>query len=280
MNPETQSPYPPESHKGLEMYFSPEVARKFAELEQNEKNFRVAGIVDTILIQESAGLQTPINSAELGGGAHPDRYDGFFDKLINEHGHIDWVDVSPHMLELAKKYLSDEKYQKRKEVATFIESDILEYLRSLEDGKLDLAIMKYTVDHIETLDELLKLLQAKLSPGGKLVATINTNPELRSYSTNARFLYNGERFPDNETRTLKDGDNFTVKFFKISGDPSAGYLEGAQTVKYFHSAEKIVRLAQSFGFDVFLGDWKKLVPQQNLGNESMDQEVLILTKNN
>lgn len=279
MNPEIKPQNPSNKHKGLEMYFSPEIAEKFAELEQNEKNFRVAQIVDTILLQESADLKAPIYSAELGGGAHPDRYDEFFSKLISEGGHMDWVDVAPLMLDLAKKYISNEKYQNRKKVITFIKNEMLEYLRGLENEKLNLAIMKYTIDHIESLDELFKLLSIKLTQGGKLIATIgSTSPELKSYSTNARFLYNGEQFPDNETRTLKDGDNFTVKFFKVSGDPTAGYLEGAETLKYYHSAEKIKQLANTFGFDIFLGDWKDFVPQENQKSVTMDQEVLVLTK--
>ncbi|MFH1286395.1 MAG: methyltransferase domain-containing protein [Candidatus Magasanikbacteria bacterium] len=279
MNPEMKPQNPSNNHKGLEMYFSPEIAEKFAELEQNEKNFKVAQIVDAILLQESADIKAPIFSAELGGGAHPDRYDEFFSKLDNEGGHMDWVDVAPLMLELAKKYISNEKYQNRKNVITFIKSEILEYLRNIKNKKLDLAIMKYTIDHIESLDELFKLLSEKLAQGGKLIATIgSTSPELKSHSTNARFLYNGEQFPDNETRTLKDGDNFTVKFFKVSGDPTAGYLEGAETLKYYHSAEKIKQLAESFGFDIFLGDWKDFVPQENQKGEMIDQDVLVLTK--
>lgn len=279
MKPEINPQNLSNNYKGLEMYFSPEIAEKFAKLEQNEKNFRVAQIVDTILLQETANLKAPIYSAELGGGAHPDRYDKFFSKLINEGGHMDWVDVSPYMLELAKKYILNEKYQNRKEVVTFVKSEILEYLRDFENEKLDLAIMKYTIDHIDNLDELFKLLSEKLTQDGKLIATIgSTSPELKSYSTNARFLYNGEQFPNNETRTLKDGDNFTVKFFKVSGNPSAGYLEGAETLKYYHSAEKIKQLAESFGFDIFLGDWKDFVPRENQKNETMNQEVLVLTK--
>lgn len=279
MNPEQKSHNPSTNHKGLEMYFSPEIVEKFAELEQNEKNFKVAQIVDMLLMQESAGMKNPIYCAELGGGAHPDRYHDFFSKLLSEpRGHMDWVDVAPLMLDLAKKYISDEKYQKRKDIITFIESDILNYLQSLTAEKLDCAIMKYTVDHIENLQVLFELLSAKLKRGGKLIASIgSTNPELKSYSTNARFLYNGEQFPDNETRTLKDGDNFTVKFFKVSGNPDGGYLDGAETLKYFHSAEKIKHLAETFGFDCFLGDWKDYVTRDHKG-ETMKQDVLVLTK--
>ncbi len=101
---ETQNHF--NNYQGLEMYFSREIAEKFAELEQNEKNFRVAEIVDRILMQETVGLSKPIQAAELGGGAHPDRYHKFFNKLIeNPRGHIDWVDISPYMLELAEKYI-------------------------------------------------------------------------------------------------------------------------------------------------------------------------------
>lgn len=269
-------------NKDSKMYFSPEIAEKFAELEQNEKNFRVALIVDKILIQESKEIKHPIYSAELGGGAHPDRYHEFFNKLLSEpKGHIDWVDISPYMLELAKKYISNEKYQNQKKVITFIKKEILEYLRELENEKLDLAIMKYTIDHINNLGALFGLLSIKLKQSGKLIATIGSlSPELKSFSTNARFLYNGEQFPDNETRALKDGDSFTVKFFKVSGDPSAGYLEGAETTKYFHSAEKIKKLAESFGFNIFLGDWRGFVKQNEQSNEDEDikQDILVLTK--
>ena len=269
-----------DNHKELEMYFSPEIAEKFAELEQNDKNFRVAEIVDRAIIQETSNLSDSIYAAELGGGAHPDRYHNFFSKLFEEpHGRIDLVDISPYMLELAKKYISGEKYQDRQKVIAFIESDILEYLRGLENEKLDLAIMKYTIDYFDNLSALFELLSVKLKQGGKLIATIgSTNQELKSYSTNARFLYNGEQFPNNETRTLKDGDNFTVKFFKVSGDPNSGYLEGAETIKYFHSAEKIKKLAESFGFNIFLGDWKDFIKQNNQGDELMDQEILVLIK--
>lgn len=267
-------------NKGLEMYFSPEIAEKFAHLEQNEKNYRVAAIVDGVLIQETENMKNPIYAAELGGGAHPDRYHKFFSKLLKEpKGHIDWVDVSPYMLDLAEKYLNNGKYKDRKEVIEFIESDILEYLDGLEDEKLDLAIMKYTLDHIKDIKALFELLFEKLKPKGRLISTIdNLGPEIKSHSTNVRYLYNGEEIPEDETRILKDGDSFTIKFFKISGDPSSGYLEGTETVKYYHSSEKIKGLASSFGFDVFLGDWKDFVSKERQEGEKIDQSILVLTK--
>lgn len=266
--------------KGNEMYFSPEVAEKFATLEQNEKNLRVAKIIDRVLIQEIKDFKRPLLVAELGGGAHPDRYDEFFEKLMAEpKSRIDWVDVSSVMLGIGQKYLASEKYQKRAEIINFIESDILEYLAKIPDESLDLAIMKYTLSDLADLEKLFGLLAKKLKKGGKLAATAgDTKPELRSHSTNARYLYQGKKIPDGETRTLKDGDSFTIKFLKVSGDPNSGYLEGAETVKYFHSAEKIKKIALSFNFKIFLDDWKDFVDRKNHGGEEMDQEVLVLTK--
>jgi len=267
-------------YKGIEMYFSEEITEKFAQLEQNEKNYRVAAIIDKILLQETENIENPIYVAELGGGAHPDRYHKFFSKLLKEpKGHMDWVDISPYMLKLAEKYLGNKKYRKRKEVIRFIESDILEYLNRLENKKLDLAIMKYTFEYLKDIKSLFELLSKKLKSKGRLIATIdNLRPELKSYSTNGRYLYNGKEFPDNETRLLKDGDSFMIKFFKVSGDHSSGYLEGAEVVKYYHSPEKIKRLAGFLGFDIFLGDWKDFISPERQKGEEISQNILVLTK--
>lgn len=268
-----------EKTKDLGMYFNKEVVQSFAEREQNEKNFRVAKIADKVIAEETKELLDPLYVAELGGGAHPDRYDQLFTRLIKNNGHIDWVDISPLMLELADGYLNNEKYKDRKKSISYVNAEILEYLKSLPDEKLNLAIMKYTIDHISDLDELFKNLKEKLSDDGKLISTMGgLNPELKSISTNARFLYNGEEFPENETRTLIDGDTFTVKFFKESNNPAAGYLEGAETTKYYHSPEKIRSLAEKYGFELSLGDWKEIVPEEKRDGEEMEQDVLILRK--
>src|SRR3989344_7343952 len=163
------------TQKGLEMYFDPAVARNFAEREQNEKNFKVAEIVDDVIMSEFNGMDYSIKSAELGGGAHPDRYHKLFKKLLEEpKGHIDWVDISPRMLELAKEYIDTDEYRKREEVISFIEKDIIGYLESLESKSLDIAIMKYTLEDIGDLDEFFRLLSEKLKIGGRLVSTLAT----------------------------------------------------------------------------------------------------------
>ncbi len=263
----------------LKMYFSPDVSKKFAQAEQNEKNFKVAEVVDRVVMKMAEDMTDPLYVAELGGGAHPDRYHSLFARLLREpKGHIDWVDASSHMLKLAGEYISTPEYKTRKSVISFKQKEITDYLYSLKDKTIDIAILKYVLDHIEDLEELFTLLSLKLKKGGTLVATINTDPHLKSYSTNARYFYKGEDFPKNETRKLKDGDSYTIKFFKESGNPSSGYIEGAETVKYFHSAEKIKGLADKHGFDVFLGDWKRLVSKESKDDFNLEQELLVLTK--
>ncbi|MEI7477135.1 MAG: methyltransferase domain-containing protein [bacterium] len=202
-------------------------------------------------------MDDTFKACELGGGAHPDRYHEFFDKLIQANGKIDRVDVSPYMLELAKTYIDTDEYKNRLPVISFIESEIAQYLRAQEDNSIDLAIMKYTIDHIADLDVLFALLQKKLKPHGALVSSIGVlTPQLKSMSTNARFLYNGEEFPIDETRELHDGDSFTVKFFTISGNPKAGHIPGAETTKYYHSEKKYRELATKHAFEIYLGDRK------------------------
>ncbi len=262
-----------QGHEGeLEMYFDREVARNFAIAEQNEKNFAVARIVDAALLRESAGMEWPLRCAELGGGAHPDRYDGLFERLGTSQGSMDWVDSSAPMLELAQEYVSGDGYEKRRGIIRYVESDILEYLESLEDESLNIAIMKYTIDHIQGLERLFSLLSRKLKPGGKLVSTFKSDPTLRRSSTNAIFRHNDEDIPEGETRQLVDGDKIGVKFLRESGNPHGGLLEGAQTIKYFHSAERTRRLAEKYGFEA------SIETHEDPDGTGGRQELLILTK--
>lgn len=266
-----------QSKNELAMYFSEEVAREFAKHEQNKRNFEVAEVIDQILIQETEKIEKPLYVAELGGGAHPDRYHQFFKKLLKKpQGKIDWVDVSAFMLKLAKEYISTDDYKERLDIISFIEKDIMDYLDALEDESLDVAIMKYVIDYIDNIDELFSLLSLKLQKGGIFVATIRTYPYLEKHSTSAEYFYRGEDIPEEEAKELKDGDYYTIKFLKESGNPKAGYVEGAETVKYFHSKEKIEKTAKKFNFDFFIGDHKDIIKDDK--NKEIEQEVLILRK--
>lgn len=266
--------------KGLKMYFDFNVTKAFAKREQTEKHFAIARIIDNILINESKNLTPPFYIAELGGGAHPDRYHNFFKILLKEpKSHIDWVDISPYMLKLAREYLKPKEYQQREQIINFIEKDILKYLSEISNEKIDFAILKYTLDHLEDINKLFELLSLKLKKNGMIIATItNLGPELKSVSVNARYFYKGKEFPENETKTLKDGDNFTIKFFKEAGDSKKGFMKEAETIKYYHSEKKMRELAEKYGFKVFIGNWKDYLSKNKHAGETLDQDLLILKK--
>jgi len=266
--------------RDLKMYFDPHLVNKFTKLEENEKYDKIAQIIDRVIYVETKDISDPLLVAELGGGSHPDKYDLFFKRLLQHpQGHIDWVDLSKYMLEEARKYLLNEKFIQRKKVISFIQNDILKYLQNLEESSLNLVIMKYTFDHIQDIESLFMLLSKKLKKGGKLIANSTTlNSYLNSSTTNARILINGQEFPLNEKKKMKDGDSFTVKFYKKSGNPKHGYLDGAETTKYFHSITKIKELATENSFSVFVGDWKNVDRIFVQGLEDMNVDLLVLTK--
>lgn len=260
----------------IKMYFDEKIVKDFAEHEQNEKNFRVAEIVDSVIMQTIWSINSNFKAVELWWGAHPDRYHTFFDELVKKRWTIDWVDISPYMLELAKEYINTDEYKNRLDVIKFIESDIISYLQSIEDNSLDLAIMKYTIDHMQDLDVLFSLLSKKLKKWGALVSSVGVlSPDLKSISTNARFLYNWKEFPENETKTLKDWDTFTVKFFTVSWKPELWYIEWWETTKFYHSKEKYEETAKKYWFEIFVWDWKQVIKQSE---NQMNQDVLILKK--
>jgi ubiquinone/menaquinone biosynthesis C-methylase UbiE len=267
--------------EGIKIYFSKKTAREIAGREQNERNFEVAGIIDKILIQETKNFSGPLRAAELGGGAHPDRYHKFFGRLLEEPlSKIDWVDVSPYMLELAGEYLAKGGYQERKKTINYVQSDILQYLEGLNDGTLDIAIMKYTLDFIKDIEKMFGLLSKKLKRGGKLVATLGyqaMDGKLKSRSTNVQYFYQGKEIPGGSEIQLADGDEYAVKYFSGSADTDSPYVDDSQTLKYYYSPETLKRLAGKHGFHSFVGDWKELVKPPS-GGEGPKQAVLVLTK--
>lgn len=265
--------------KWIEMYFDRQITQDFAEHEQNEKNFTVAAILDTVICHTIQDIDNTFKAIELWWWAHPDRYHYFFDKLIEWKWHIDRIDISPYMLEIAPTYLDTPEYRQRLDHITFIQSDIIQYLQESPDKSIDLAIMKYTIDHLKEIDTLFFLLSKKLKDNGVLISNIGVlAPELKSISTNARFLHNWEEFPETETRVLQDGDNFTVKFFKESWNPAWWYIPGAQTTKYFHTEENYRKTAQKYWFDLFIWNRKEYIADyaQKYPNIELDQNILVL----
>ena len=261
----------------IQMYFDPVIAEDFAEHEQNEKNYKVANIVDQVIMKVIWCLNWNFKACELWGWAHPDRYHNFFNALLENNWSIDWVDISPYMLNLAKKYINTRDYLNRFKVINFIEKDIITYLNWIEDESLDLWIMKYTIDHIGNIDELFWLLKRKLKKWWVLIASIwILSEQLKSISTNARFLYNWEEFPKDETRILKDGDTFTVKFFNVSWNPEEWYIPWGETTKFYHSEEKYKTIAKVYWFKLLIWNWKEIIWDNK---QEIDQDIMILTNN-
>lgn len=263
----------------MEMYFDRDTSEKFAALEQNEKHKGVARILDRVALHELKNIPNPLHVAELGGGAHPDRYDGIYGRLLEEPtGQMDWVDISPHMLELAEKYLDEQGLSNRKEVTRFIQQDLLEYLRHQPDFSLDLVFLKYVAAYLPPADfeSMTALLSQKLKRGGCMVSTYGfLKPEVPSRSTNASYSLNGDPIPEGTVKTLRHGDKIGIKFFQISGKPESGYLKGAESLHYYHAPDWMQRLAKKYHLDCFLGDWSERVPTEERGGEMMGQAVLI-----
>ena len=263
----------------MDMYFDRETATRFAEAEENDKHRRVAKILDRLSLHELKGVPNPLHIVELGGGAHPDRYDGIFDRLMTEpRGQIDWVDVAPFMLELGGAYLDRKGLSSRKEVIRFIQQDLLEYLQAAPNASLDSMLLKYVAAFLSAADfeRLTALASKKLKRGGCLIATQGfLKPEVPSHSTNARYSLNGELVPEGTTKELHHGDKIGINFFNISGDPTSGFLKGAESFQTYHSPEWIREVAQTNGLDCFIGDWSECLPTEERGDETLVQPVLV-----
>jgi hypothetical protein len=235
-----------------------------------------------VSLHEVKDLPDPLHVAELGAGAHPDRYDGLFARLLKaSKGRMDWVDFSPHMLELAEKYLAESHLLNRKEVMRFVQDDLLHYLETQPDASIHLAILKYTAAYLPQteFEKLFHLLARKLAADGSAVATYGyLEPTLGSRSTNAKFFLNGESIPEGEISSLKNGDAIGIKFFKVSGKPESGFLEGAESMHYYYSPEYMKGLANKEGLDCFVGNWKERLSKEEQEDEAMDQGIVILKK--
>ena len=265
--------------KWLEMYFDKEISKKFAELEQNERNFKVSEIVDKITMEEiKCFWWLPLHAVELWWWAHPDRYHDLFKYLIKSWSKIDWVDISLTMLNLAKSYLKNE-FKNRIKVINFIESDIEKYLKSLDDNELDIIIMKYTFEFIENLDDFFFLISKKLKNGRSLISTISHSDEnIKIITTNTKFFINWKDFwNDKELKVrLKDWDRILLKFFKESWNPDSGFLEWAETMIYYHSFKKIINSAKKHNLKVFIQDWNDFLPMEK--KMDIKQTILLIRK--
>lgn len=257
-----------------EMFFNEKVARYFAKSEQNEKNFQTASAIDEIATAHLKKITPPYHVADIFAGAHPDRYNNLFKLLIQASGKIDWVDYSPIMLKLAKEYLEECKDDRAKTV-NFIHKTHREYLETLPDETLNLVLIKYSLDYVKNPETFFALLYKKMKKNSILISTI-TMPSniIKSHSTNAKYFFEGKPIPEDQEIHLKDGDQFTIKFFKESGNPNSGLIENAGTTKHYFSQETILAVAEEAGFQASVADWKQFVETDS----EFNLNVLVLKK--
>ena len=259
------------------LYFDYVRAREVATQEQNEKNYRVASILDRIMMHELSNTRWPLNIVEMGGGAHLDRYHQLFGKISSQGGIIHWVDFSEPMIQLAREYLLKTGFSYRLQFIDFVNHDMVAYLQGIEDESVDLFNFKYTFDHVKNLEGLMGLLWRKLNTDGSVTSDISIKDVLRARSTNAQYFYNGVALKEWEEIKLKDGDHFSLKFFRESGNHDSELLAGEIT-KIYYSKASIISQAESVGFRCLIDDWRNLVPRAEHFGETMDQEFLVLRK--
>ncbi len=264
----------PQSHQ---LYHDMELARLFATREENQKYLAVADGIDQVAVSLLKTTAWPYKIAELWWGAHSDIYDRFFWLLQASWSSIDWVDTSASMLRLAEEYLVKKQLHKRAALLNMVETDMLSYLQQSAPASVDGALMKYTINCIDDLDALFFWLDRVLKPWWWCCATIwEASSSIKSYSTNARFLYNGEAFPDDETRTLQDGDTYGIKFFAEAWNPAWWYMRWWVLTLWYHSWERIRACAEQYSMSIFLWDRKEFCSPDN--TNQLDQCVMVIQK--
>ncbi len=228
------------SKDATEMYLNPDTAKTFAEREKNDEKWHsvVSNILDTVVVESFKGKE--INIANLGAGANPQKYQGILEKL-QKGSKMDWVDISPTMLEMAQ-----EKDEIPKESINFIKGNFRDYFSSKEKESLDAVMMQYSINYIDNLDDFLSSLYEKLKDHGIFVANIGGN-NIQNGET-VSFLVNGKEITG--TTELKDGDKYTINFLDSDGN-----IEGS-TTKNFFSYEKIESVAKENGLKFSLNTLK------------------------
>jgi ubiquinone/menaquinone biosynthesis C-methylase UbiE len=260
--------------KGQEMFFNEEVAKKFAEAENNEKNINVSIAIDSIILKFLDKISDKPLGVNLFGGAHADRHDKLIEKLNKKNGKLYWVDYSKIMLKLAKEYAS-KKNDQRMNVINFIEKDYLDYLNSVKNESIDFLFIIYSLDYIKNFNEFFKLLYKKMKKNSFLISTVTIPTNiLPSHSTNAKYFFKNKEIPFGNNVKLKEGETFKIGFFKESGNPKSDLIEGAYTTKYYYSMDKTTQEAKKSGFNVFFDNIKELIED----NFNLNNKILFLWK--
>lgn len=227
------------TNKSTEMYLNSSTVEEFARREKEDtlEHSVISGILDNLIIESFKDKKIKI--ANLGAGANPQKYEGIL-KKIKEGSKLDWVDISPKMLDIASKEVG------QSDNINFIKNDFTGYLNTQEDGTLDCVMMQYSINYIENLEDFFKILSKKLNTEGIFVANIG-KPVLEN-NKHVSFLINGEEFTGK--RNLVDGDRYTIKF--LNQDKTVF----ASTEKNFFSNERITSTSESLNLSPEIKDIK------------------------
>lgn len=230
--------------KAENMYQDRQIVDKFAKSEKNDlaEHSVISNILDEIVAKEKAGI-LPKKIAILGAGANPQKYPLMMDK-IKKGWQMDWVDLSPYMLEIAKEEV--EKIDLNQKIS-FIENDFIGYLNRQKDNSIDYVVMQYCMNYIKDLKKFFELTSKKMKSGG--IFTANLGGRAVKDSNFAYFHVNGEKIKGKVS--LEKGDVYTVHFLNENGDVYA------TTEKNFFSDGEIFSLSSQMGLTAEIEKIKK-----------------------
>jgi len=237
---------------GQEMYFDKEITQTMIEREKNQEHILTAQTVENIALSEikpKLGLKI----AELGAGAHPQRYPNLLEFLNKNKGGLEWIDQAPIMLDYAKKQVPKNKN------IDFIEKEMVSYLKQ-NKNEFDALILKYSFNYVisASLEEWLKTMNESLKENATVIATLNLYEEgLKPRSFNATYTINGNPIP--RGYKPKHNEIIEIHFLKKGGDESHNPETFADTKIVYYSPEKIKEAAQKAGFSniSLFDDWSK-----------------------
>ena len=267
----------------LQMYRG-ESARRFVKSEENPLYWANAKIIEKEILERLNVVHRPWHYAELAAGAHTDAYPQFFAALLQDsESHVDWVDSSPDMIELAQEYLLSSvpaaDSERAQPLIHFIEADIFEYLSRLEEDSLDIATLKNAFDYIEDLEQLFSLLFQKLKPGGCMIAGLSSS-RIRGIQTaqtphaQCSIINPNDEIIEidpQEPHKLQTGERIRVQFFERG---TTTLMKGVETILFFHSQEEIEEIAKRSGFKFELN----YRTQEDGTGKNLEIPVLVLTK--
>lgn len=217
----------------IEMYLDSKTVKKFADNERNdtEEHSVISKIIDDFVSDQMKDSDAKI--ANLGAGANPQKYPKILGK-ISEGSTMDWVDISPKMLEIASK---DFSVVPSGNSIKYIKSNFTDYISSKKDEELDCVIMQYCINYVENLEIFFSLLSKKLKKDGTLIANLGGNKlENNQWVT---FLVNGKELSG--ATQLVSGDIYTINFLNPNGTIFAS------TEKNYFSDKEIMSAASLFG---------------------------------